>query len=1236
MSLRTRTRAMSLFAAAALCATPAGVLAWPFPENLTREQAADPTLWPNDPDYREQYHHWSFVPARNRMLPGFRADEAAIGAGNNVDRAWGLTLGDPRVLIAVLDSGIQWDSRDIQFQAALNLAETPMPQRADGSAFTTHDADGNGRVDVRDYANDARVSCGVALPHPVSNCRDAMGAPNDPNRNGILDAGDLIRTFSNGMDEDNNGYVDDISGWDFFKDDNDPYDDTRYGHGTGEAKDSTATANDGIGQAGGCPECQFVPMRVGDSFVTDVNDFGQAVMYASDADYGGGRRVRVIQEALGTVNHSAFAMQAMDYAYRRGLLMVASAADENSRHHNLPGTSNHVLYVHAIRGNRGLNDSTTFLAFNNCTNYGGQLMLSVAGDACSSEAVGQTSGIAGLVYSYALRRNLTPELNAEEARQLFIGTIDDVNVPESQASHPMFNRRYYPSLPGWDQRFGYGRPNARNILEAIRDGRIPPEVDVTSPRWFTVVYPDRTPMLRIEGRVAARRAPNYDYVVEWAPGIEPSDAQWRMASTRTNVSAPVEGELGSIDVSSLTVDNMGERENRYTITVRVRAVAHYGGATGDVRGEFRKVFYVHRDSALLPGFPVDIVGSGESSPRIADLDGDGRGEIVTVNSDGLVHAIGADGRERAGFPARLGVIRGLDGQQQVGGRLVDYRGGRGYQAGTEGRVDPANAREAVISAPAIANIDDEPRPEIIVTTYGGTVHVLEHDGTPYGRGFPRRLDDVPSADTSPERVLDRGIAGSPVIVDLDRNGRPEIVFGAFDGKLYALDTLTAMDHPGFPVTIHFALEPGTEHNRVFGSVGVGNLDGDASPDLIVVSNERVAMTNDNQGPIFAVYADGTRHAGGPFLPGWPITYGAVDILPLVGSGIMNAPALGDVDGDGRDELAAVGNANTDILVLRGDQRAARPRMPTTLNSVAIMDNVSFGSRSDDRMRTPFVPAFSLPALGDLTNRGRLAFVAAGANTNLLGAASGGEAGYFNHLVSAWDAQDGSPIAGFPKVIEDYTFLVNPIIADISGDAYPETILGTGGYYLHALDACGVQPAGFPKFTGQWMIGSPAVGDLDGDGTLELVVTTRAGWLYAWRTSGRVTGNVQWPTYRHDNSNTGNWGTPLPFGTRRVMDAPAITCAPRPPADGGVTDPDAAIPSGDSGRPDGGVAPMDANLSDGGSDAGTPRVAGGGCACRVPAQGPSTVPSHRGALLALTALGACFARARRRRGARSLR
>ena len=72
-------------------------------------------------------------------------------------------------------------------------------------------------------------------------------------------------------------------------------------------------------------------MRVGDSFIADVNRFGQAVIYATDND------VQVVQEALGTLNNSSLARQALDYAYRRGVTVMASAADEAAQHKNWPG-----------------------------------------------------------------------------------------------------------------------------------------------------------------------------------------------------------------------------------------------------------------------------------------------------------------------------------------------------------------------------------------------------------------------------------------------------------------------------------------------------------------------------------------------------------------------------------------------------------------------------------------------------------------------------------------------------------------------------------------------------------------------------------------------------------------------------------------------------------------------------------------------------------------------------------
>jgi uncharacterized protein (TIGR03382 family) len=54
-----------------------------------------------------------------------------------------------------------------------------------------------------------------------------------------------------------------------------------------------------------------------------------------------------------------------------------------------------------------------------------------------------------------------------------------------------------------------------------------------------------------------------------------------------------------------------------------------------------------------------------------------------------------------------------------------------------------------------------------------------------------------------------------------------------------------------------------------------------------------------------------------------------------------------------------------------------------------------------------------------------------------------------------------------------------------------------------------------------------MGDLDLDGFQDLVVATRDGYLFAWRTRGAAWGEVQWPTFHHDNRGTGNFHTPLP-------------------------------------------------------------------------------------------------------------
>src|SRR5205085_2318551 len=122
--------------------------------------------------------------------------------------------------------------------AAFARAEFPYsadPNRCDSSGLP---------LGCISLANEMTGAAGSCNGDGVFNVPDYDGDPavTDVNGNGLTDPQDLIMLFSNGVDDDGNGYADDISGWDFFEFDNDPFDDVQYGHGTGEAEDSTAEA----------------------------------------------------------------------------------------------------------------------------------------------------------------------------------------------------------------------------------------------------------------------------------------------------------------------------------------------------------------------------------------------------------------------------------------------------------------------------------------------------------------------------------------------------------------------------------------------------------------------------------------------------------------------------------------------------------------------------------------------------------------------------------------------------------------------------------------------------------------------------------------------------------------------------------------------------------------------------------------------------------------------------------
>jgi hypothetical protein len=350
---------------------------------------------------------------------------SCVSAGSPVNTAFEQTLGRDDVLISELDSGIEWNDAGAMIAVRkkywINPGELPAPKvdlpatfdpstgvdcaahaGAVGSggdynkAGGTRQADGSipydvlhqGVFNVLDYACDSRVAAILDGSSPQSAYRHGP--------KGMLVPEDLILAFSDGQDHDGDGFANDIAGWNFVDNNNDPYDDVQYGHGTGEVQDSAGEANTSS-TLGTCPDCMIVELRVGESFIADVNRFAQAVLYATD------KGASVIQEPLGTLNNSKFARQAIEYAYRHGTAVIASAADEAAEHNNQPSALPDTIVVNSVNKYSTETEAPpSYLQFNGCTNFGPKVTVSVSSSSCSSNATGLGAGIAGLIYSASL------------------------------------------------------------------------------------------------------------------------------------------------------------------------------------------------------------------------------------------------------------------------------------------------------------------------------------------------------------------------------------------------------------------------------------------------------------------------------------------------------------------------------------------------------------------------------------------------------------------------------------------------------------------------------------------------------------------------------------------------------------------------------------------------------------------------------------------------------------------
>lgn len=278
-----------------------------------------------------------------------------------------------------------------------------------------------------------------------------------------------------------------------------------------------------------------------------------------------------------------------------------------------------------------------------------------------------------------------------------------------------------------------------------------------------------------------------------------------------------------------------------------------------------------------------------STPAIVDISGDHVPEIIVAGMDGTVIAYRPDGSVRwsthvanaailaspvvadlGGHGVRDVVIGAMDGS-------VIWLNGPTGKIVRKFRDTPSLACQPGVyckprgffGTPVVADLDGDGKPEIIAPSWDHQLYAWHRNGSKFFRRF---LEDT--------------LWSSPVVADIDNNGSKEIILGGdryadathrAGGYLWVLRS-NGTNYPGYP-----KLLPG---QTIWSSPAVADLNGDHRLDITFGTGTNFV---DPAGHLVYAYSA----AKGTPLPGWPVS---------TPGRVVASPAVADLDGDGRHDV----------------------------------------------------------------------------------------------------------------------------------------------------------------------------------------------------------------------------------------------------------------------------------------------------------------------------------------------